>query len=456
MTEDYPAFLLRKAQANAAHGFDPVHMPGHLFPFQQDLTGWAVRMGRCAIFADCGLGKTPMQMAWACNVAMKTGRPVLIVTPLAVSFQTEREAAKFGYDAAVSRDGTVKSWIVITNYERLEKFRPEDFGGAVCDESSAIKAFDGKRKAIVTEFMRTLEYRLLCTATAAPNDYIELGTSSEALGYLGYTDMLTRFFTNKEKTIKSMGGRWRPAQGQMFRFKGHAEEAFWQWVASWARAIRRPSDFGYDDDGFLLPPLDHRQHTVDVPGQGGLPPVRGLAEERAELRATVTERCEEAARVLEDADRAVAWCYLNDEGRLLTEMIDGAVEISGSTRMEVKEERLRAFSDGEIRVLVTKPLVTGWGLNWQHCSRMTFFPSHSYEQYYQAVRRCWRFGQQRPVIVDIITTPGGKNALVNLRRKAAQADAMFDALLAHMNRAIAISRDTGYDQRAEAPSWGLT
>lgn len=450
----YAEFLERRAQLDGDHGFAPVWMPDFLFPFQVELVEWALRKGRGAIFADCGLGKTPMQLAWAENVRRHTGRPVLIVTPLAVALQTEVEAAKFGIDAAVSRDGSVTAGITVTNYDRLHLFDSSDYAGVVCDESSAIKAFDGARRSLVTEFMRKLPYRLLATATAAPNDYIELGTSSEALGYLGYMDMLGRFFVNQRK---SAGIRRSQGETMQWRFKGHAEQGFWRWVSSWARALRRPSDYGYDDSGFVLPELLHRQHVVKARevDDGALfeVPAVGLREELAEARRTVAERCTAAAALLADAAHGIAWCQLNTEGDQLTREIDGAVQVKGSDSVESKEEALTAFTRGEIRVLVTKPTIAGWGLNWQHCNRMTFFPSHSYEQYYQAVRRCWRFGQQRPVTVDIVTTEGAARALANLERKAQQADRMFDALVAHMRGAVSINRTNTYDMPVEVPAW---
>lgn len=446
----YADFLERKTQLDAGGGFEPMLLPEFLFDFQNDLVEWAIRKGRAALFADCGLGKTPMQLVWAENIRHRTGRPVLLVAPLAVSYQAEAEAAKFGIEAAVSRDGRVAAGITITNYERLHLFDRTEFEGAVCDESSAIKAFDGVRRALVTNFMRKMPYRLLCTATAAPNDYIELGTSSEALGYLGFMDMLSRFFTNGQKA------RFRGREAG-WRFKGHAEEPFWRWVSSWARAMRRPSDLGFDDDGFVLPPLEHRQHVVDAQTlpEGRLFEVSaaGLRDERDEQRRTITERCETAAALLEDADSAVAWCQLNAEGDLLTKLIPGAAQVSGSDDIDAKEEALVAFGRGDIRVLVTKPVIGAWGLNWQHCHRMTFFPSHSYEQYYQAVRRSWRFGQRHPVLVDIVTTRGGVNALANLERKAEQADRMFDALVAHMRDAVSIRRTADYALPVEVPAW---
>lgn len=461
----YTEFLARKAQLVNAGGFDPASLPDHLFDFQRALVEWAVRQGRAGIFADCGLGKTPMALAWAEQVHQHTGKPVLLLTPLAVGQQIAAEATKFGHDAGLSRNGKACASITITNYEQLHRFDWSQFGGVVCDESSILKSFDGATKAAVTEFMRQIQYRLLCTATAAPNDYTELGTSSEALGGLGHMDMLTRFFINKDRKQSSRGGRvmrWemsdrvgldRPGS---WRLKGHAEEPFWRWVSSWARAIRKPSDYGFSDERHVLPELVERTHVVDpqTVEEGYLfdVPAQQMHEERKEQRRTIAERCEAAAAILADVETGVAWCHLNDESALLVKLIDGAVELTGSDSPYEKEEKLIGFSRGEIRVLVTKPKIGAWGLNWQHSNRMTYFPSHSYEQYYQAVRRMWRFGQARPVQVDAITTPGGKRMLANLRRKSELADAMFDALVAHMNHAQDVIRHN-YDQEMELPAW---
>ncbi len=453
----YSDFLATKTQLDGSAGFEPTWLPEFLFPFQQALTDWGIRQGKAALFEDCGLGKSVQELVWAQNVYQHTGKPVLLLTPLGVTFQMVTEAEKFGIAAAISRDGTIPADVTVTNYEQLDKFTPADFGGVVCDESSCIKAFDGKRRALVTEFLRTVPYRLMGTATAAPNDYVELGTSSEALGYLGYMDMLARFFTNKDKTSKAIGGRWRSSTAEQWRFKGHAETEFWRWVSSWARAARKPSDLGFSDNGYVLPPLVTQQHVVEAQtlAEGTLfdVPAHGLQEEREETRRTLTERCEKAAELLADAQPGIAWCQLNDEGDLLTKLIDGAVQVSGSDSLDVKEERLSAFSRGEIRVLVTKPKLGAWGLNWQHCHQMTFFPSHSYEQWYQAVRRCWRFGQTEPVTVDVVTTTGGERVLANLERKAAQADVMFSSLTAHMRDSLTVQRTAIYDKQAEVPSW---
>lgn len=460
----YQDFLAARAQLANLGGFEPTTMPDHLFDFQQVLTEFAVRHGRAAIFADCGMGKTPMSLAWAQNVHEHTGKPVLFLTPPAVGPQVVAEAEKFGHEAVVNRGGKVAAPITVTNYEQLHKFDPDAFAGTVCDESSILKSFDGTTKAAVTEFMRRQPYRLLATATAAPNDYTELGTSSEALGGLGYMDMLTRFFINKDRSISSRGRVQHRISGNpsdiggavKWRLKGHAERPFWRWMATWARAIRRPSDYGFDDGAFVLPDLIERVHQVDPSRarEGELfdMPAIGLREEREENRRTLTERCERAAATLADAEHAVAWCHLNDESTALTQMIDGAVEVSGSDSDHAKEEKLTAFTRGEIRVLVSKPSIAGWGLNWQHAHRMTYFPSHSYEQMYQSVRRMYRFGQTRPVEVDFITTPGGANVLANLQRKAAAADEMFTNLVAHMNDALGVT-PYNYDQKGELPSW---
>ena len=453
----YAEFLERKAQLDGMAGFEPLWMPDFLFPFQQMLTGWAIRQGRGALYVDCGAGKGPMALVWAQNVYKRTGKPVLLLTRLGVTEQMVTEGVKFGVDAEISRNGKIPAGVTVTNYERLEHFDRDKFGGVVCDESSAIKAYDGVRRAIVTDFLRKMPYRLLATATPSPNDYTELGTSSEALGYLGYTDMLGRFFTNKEKTVKAMGGKWRSSAGEQWRFKGHAEEQFWRWVSSWARAMRKPSDLGFDDGAFILPPLETRTHVVEARTvkEGTLfdVPAVGLQEEREETRRTLTERCEKAAELIADADPGISWCHLNDEGDLLTKLIPGAVQVAGSDPVEAKEEHLAAFGRGEIKVLVTKPRIASWGLNFQGCHRMTYFVDHSFEARYQAVRRCWRYGQQHPVTVDVVTTTGGKRVLANLERKAAQADEMFTALMKHMNDALSIDRSATYSKNVEVPSW---
>lgn len=452
---DYAAFLETKAQRGAEYGFRPLWLPDFLFDFQKSLVEWAIRKGRSATFADCGLGKTPMQLVWAENVVRHTNRPVLILTPLAVAAQTVREAAKFGIEARRSAGEVTGAHILVTNYEKLHLFRPDDFGGVVCDESSAIKAFDGKRRAEVTEFLRTVPYRLLCTATAAPNDYIELGTSSEALGEMGQMDMLGRFFKNDQGNC-ARGRQWGGVAE--WRFKGHAEEPFWRWVCSWARAIRKPSDFGFDDGNFILPPLIEREHTVEArtlaDGMLFSLPAAGLQEEREERRRTLQERCEMVADLVHGTGQpAVVWCHLNAEGDLLEKMIHEGRQVSGASTDEEKEEVYEAFGSGQLRVVVIKPKIGAWGLNWQHCAHVVTFASHSYEQYYQAVRRCWRFGQKRPVVVDLVSTEGERGIKENMRRKSEAADRMFSALVSHMNEAIRLDVGQKFEKKVEVPSW---
>lgn len=428
----YASFIASKQQSARMYGVDPKWIPSWLFDFQQHLVEWAIQKGRCAIFADCGMGKTPIQLVWAQNIVEQQNRSVLIIAPLSAVAQTVREAAKFNIPCERSSNGhhSGRAIIVVTNYERLHLFTPGDFVGAVCDESSILKNFDGARKAIVTEFLRTLPYRLLCTATAAPNDYIEIGTSSEALGEMGHIDMLGRFFKNDESSLSPL------SHASKWRFKPHAERHFWKWMTTWARAARRPSDLGFDDARFVLPRLHERVTTVEVsrPMDGYLftMPARDLNEQRAERRCTIRERCEAVAQKAEDADKFVAWCHLNDEADLLEDIIPGAMQVSGADSDERKEEIFERFTTGDLRVLVTKPKIGAFGMNWQHCSRMSVFPSHSYEQYYQAVRRCWRFGQTREVFVDVITTAGESDVLNNLRRKSDAADRMFASLVSEM------------------------
>lgn len=452
---DYLDFLQAKAQASDNHGFDPVWMPDFLFDFQVDLLQWAIRKGRAAIFADCGMGKTPMELVWAENVARKTGGRVLVLTPLAVAAQMVREADKFGIQVHRSSNGVAGPGITITNYEQLHKFNAAEFAGCVCDESSILKSFNGTRRGEITAFMRKLPYRLLASATAAPNDYIELGTSSEALGYLGHMDMLNRFFKNDLNN--SASGRMR-GEVIRWRFKGHAETPFWRWVCSWARALRRPSDLGYADDRFVLPRLVEREHLVEIdkPAEGMLfaLPAVGIKEQREERRRTLEERCKSVAELVNcTGEPALVWCHMNDEGDMLESMIPDAVQVSGSDSDEAKEDRMLAFADGKARVLVTKPKIGAWGLNFQHCRHVTFFPSHSFEQYYQGVRRCWRFGQTQEVIVDLVTTEGERGVLKNLQRKAGQADSMFSNLVAEMNAAMHIDRTTQFSKPQEVPQW---
>lgn len=461
---EYADFIASKTHTGTDDGFKPKNLPGFLFDFQQHLVDWSVRKGRGALFADCGMGKTPMQLAWADQIVRKTNKPVLILAPNAVTTQTVREADKFGIGASLSRDGTVRAGINVANYERLHYFDPNDFAGAVCDESAILKSFDGVRRQEITDFMRKMRYRLLCTATPSPNEYIELGTSSEALGYLGYMDMLARFFKNDQgnsirPSVFRHGGKGQKLDDNAkWRFKGHAETPFWQWVCSWARAVRKPSDLGFDDGKFILPDLIEQQHQVEThtkpDGMLFALPAHGLQEQREERRRTIEERCDKAASLVNGTGKpATVWCHLNDEGDILERSIPDAVQVSGKDSDEAKEEKFLAFIDGKARVLITKDKIGAWGLNFQHCAHSVSFPTHSFESYYQSIRRFYRFGQLLPVVSDIVTTEGEKDILSNLQRKAVSADRMFAGLIEHMNQAVGVNRSVTFTKQEEVPSW---
>lgn len=449
----YEEFLKTKADFGASSGFPIRYVPPQAFDFQQSLIEWKCAKGRAAGFIDCGMGKTLMQLTFAENAMRHTNKPSLVLTPLAVAPQTVIEGQKFGIECYRSQLGEIPSSkrVIVTNYQRLSKFNPDDFGAVICDESSILKNFDGATKAEVTEFMRTVPYRLLSTATAAPNDYMELGTSSEALGYLGFQDMLTRFFKRENGTGGVAWGR------DTYRLRFYAETDFWRWLVSFSRAVRRPADLGFDDGGFVLPELATAEHTIKAsrPRDGQLfdTPARTLPEQKEERRRTLKERCEKVADLVSAHDCSVVWCHLNAEGDLLKKLIPDSEQVSGSDTDERKEELLSAFSAGQIKRLITKPQIAGYGLNWQHCAHQTTFVSHSFEQYYQGVRRSWRFGQKRKVTIDIISSEGEAGVLENLNRKAAQAAKMFDRMVELMNNELRIERSTAFTKQQEAPSW---
>lgn len=456
----YQTFLSRKSHKQSTGGFAPLSMPTNLFDFQRALVEWALLKGRAAIFADCGMGKSAMLLTWADNVVQNTHGRVLVLTPLAVGHQLVKEGEKFGIACERSRNGVLRGPIIVTNYEQLHRFQPSDFVGVVCDESSILKHFKGATQKAVTHFMAKIPYRLLCTATAAPNDYTELGTSSEALGLLGYSDMLTRFFRMHDKKRYRINeiklGRqansshsarlfYRVSQAiGAWHLKGHAEGPFWRWVCSWARACRTPADLGFPDDGFLLPPLQEQEHIVEATQAADdmlfILPAFGLREEREERKRTLRERCELAARLADHDRPVVIWCHLNLEGDMLAGLISEALQVKGDDADEKKEEAYQAFVSGECRVMITKPKIGAWGLNWQHCAHVITFASHSYEQYYQSIRRCWRFGQQFPVTVDIVVAKGEQYVRENMSRKATAAATMFAALVGYMEEAQHIER----------------
>lgn len=451
----YLDYIKNKTQSLKGNGIYNADLNKYLFDFQRDLTEWSLNMGRAAIFADCGMGKTLMELAWAEAVASETKGNILLIAPLAVSHQTVREGEKFGIEVVRSDDGQVKAPLTITNYEKLHLFNPDDFTGAVCDESSILKSFSGVRRGEITRFMRKMEYRLLGTATAAPNDYTELGTSSEALGYLGYMDMLNKFFRNDRNNSAIKGTHF--GKKTEWRLKGHAEIPFWRWVTSWARALRKPSDLGYADGDFILKPLNEQKHVIKARTlpEGRLFAVHALnlEEQREERNRTIPERCEKVAALVNHDKPALVWCHLNEEGRTLRNLIPGSVEVSGSDKDDAKERKFMDFVNGDTRVLITKPKIGGWGLNFQHCSHVVIFPSHSFEQYYQAVRRCWRFGQQNPVTVDVVLTEGEQRVFDNLKYKSDAADRMFTRLVQYMREGQKSEIDRTYDKKEEIPAW---
>lgn len=472
-SDAYAEFLWRKQQCGEDGGFVPTFMPDYLFGFQRALVDWALRKGRVALYEDCGMGKTIQELVWAQNIVEKHNKPVLIITPLAVSYQTVNEGEKFGIECRRSGDGTIKSKITTTNYERLHYFNPDDFIGVVCDESGILKHFGGVTQKYVTRFMSKVPYRLLGTATPAPNDYPELGTSSEALGALGYSDMLSRFFVQddgKRYRMNEVKLARQARRGQHFarlayrvsqqmsgwHLKAHAEVPFWRWVCSWARACRKPSDLGFPDDGFILPPLIERNHVITPRSapDGMLFTVSafGLKEERDERRRTLEERCGLVAELVNHDDLALICCDLNVEGDMLEKMVSGAVQVKGSDSDDFKEEALLAFAAGKIPRLVSKAKIMGFGMNFQRCAHVVTFASHSFERYYQLIRRCWRFGQRREVVTDIISTKGEQHVRDNMLRKSEVAAKMFENLVTYMNEATRVDR-AEYDQAVEIPRW---
>lgn len=425
----YDAFLESKRLRVEPCGFDvpDADLNPALFDFQRAITRWALRRGRAAIFADCGLGKTPMQLEWARHVAEKTGKPVLILAPLAVSQQTQREGKKFGILVNYCRSqGTATPGVNITNYEMLEHFQPGAWGGIVLDESSILKAFGGVTRQQITEFAKPIQYRLACTATPAPNDLIELCNHAEFLNVMTGKEIIALFFKQDGNTTHA------------WRLKGHAQTAFWKWMAEWSVAIRRPSDLGYPDDKFVLPALEIEDVTLtETKIQAGyLIPLDAvtLQERRAARKQSLEPRVEAAAELANgNRDPWVIWCNLNAESDALAQAIPDAVAVSGSDSLEEKEAAVIGFSRGEIRVLVTKPTICGFGMNWQHCAHVAFVGlSDSYEQFYQAIRRCWRFGQKRRVKCYVITANTEGAVVANIKRKERQAAELMDGIVQHM------------------------
>lgn len=435
---NYAEFLQNKRHSTDNYGFEPLWIPDCAFDFQQHIIEKAVRKGRIGVFADTGLGKTLTQISIAENVVRKTNGRVLILTPLAVAFQFIDEATRIGVDdIAHSKDGTLSKKITVCNYERLHLLNPTDFECVMLDESSILKNFAGKIRDQIVAFIKRVPYRFLATATPSPNDFIELGNSSEALGYLGYMDMLTKFFKSNQNSVDSNNRNI----GEKFYLKPHAERDFFAWVNQWSIMVKKPSDLGFSDKGYELPALHVNKHVVHndrtwcIDGQESLfaMPAKSMTEVREEQKLTVTERCEKAVK-LAHGKTSVYWCNLNEESSLLKNLDNEAVEIIGGMSIDQKEEILVAFARGQIKRLVTKARMTSMGLNWQHCQHTVFFPTWSYEQYYQAIRRFWRFGQKQEVTCDMVISEGQERVMEALDQKTQKAIELYGNLVKAANQ----------------------
>ena len=431
---NYEEFIDSKKHTTNNFGFEPLWYPECAFDFQKHIIEKATLKGRIGIFADTGLGKTLMLLSIAQNVILKTNKRVILLTPLAVAFQFLDEAKKIGIDdIEYSKDGKFTKKIVICNYERLHYFNSNDFECVILDESSILKNFNGQIKNQITSFIKKVPYRFLATATPSPNDFIELGTSSEALGYMGYMDMLTKFFKNNQNSVDSNNRNI----GEKFYLKPHAEKAFFQWVNSWSIMVKSPSDLGFDDSRYKLPELITNNHIVTNDNHyamGSLFAVEAktMSEIKTEQKITEQQRCFKSIELARNKT-SVYWCNTNNESSILKANDNEAVEIIGSQTIEQKEEILKAFADGQIKRLITKAKMTGMGLNWQHCNHSVFFPTWSYEQYYQAIRRFWRFGQKNDVIVDLVLSEGMTRVMEALQQKTEKAKELYKNLVDNVN-----------------------
>lgn len=440
---EYLEFLEKKRHTVQNFGIKTNYLPDNMFDFQKYVTELLIEKGRGAGFLDTGLGKTIIELTIAVNYIREFNKPVLIITPLAVAFQFIKEAEKFGIDDIMySKDGKYHTKIVICNYERLDKFNPLDFDCVILDESSILKNFDGAIKSQVTTFLKKVKYRYLFTATPSPNDFIELGTSSEALGYLGYMEMLTRFFANNENNIRpqEIGCKWY--------LKPHAKEDFFKWVSGWSISMKKPSDLGFDDSRFVLPELKLNYNYVkndknwivndQIMMFGKI--AKTMTEVRDEQKMTFDNRCEKAVELAVGHETSVYWVNFNDEGDLIASLDKTAYQIHGSMSLDKKEEILLNFANGSIKKLITKAKMTAFGLNWQHCNHTVYFPTWSYEQYYQAIRRFWRFGQINPVNVDLVLSDGQKRVIDALLLKTEKATELFDLLNSNLHKHLELKK----------------
>ena len=434
---EYKEFLKTKKHLLGEFGFEPTFIPKIAFDFQKEIIQKAVRKGRMAVFADTGLGKTLIQLSIAQNIVEHTNKKVLILTPLAVGFQFIKEAINIGVDNVYqSKEGSLHGNIIVTNYQRLHLFNCSDFECVILDESSILKNFNGKIKSQITSFIKKVKYRFLSTATPSPNDFTELGTSSEALGYMGYMVMLSKFFKNNNNSIDS-GNR---NVGSKYYLKPHAEKDFFRWVNQWSIMIKKPSDLGYSNDRYILPKLHVIDHTIknksliDIGGQIQMftPIAKTMLEVRHEQKQTLTQRCEKAVD-LSLNKVSVYWSNTNKESGLIKKMDKDSYEILGSMSIDKKEDILINFAEGNIDRIITKAKITGMGLNWQHCNHSVIFPTWSYEQYYQAIRRFYRFGQKKEVTVHRISSDGQTRVIQALNEKSKKNKVLYDNLLNNTN-----------------------
>lgn len=454
--KDYLKFLESKRHLLGNFGFKANYIPDIAFDFQSYTIEKAMLRGRNANFLDTGLGKTLVQISLAYNIVKEKNKKVLILTPLAVAFQFILEAKKLGIDdIEYSKDGKHTKKIVICNYERLHYFNESDFEGVILDESSILKNFDGKIKNAVTSFVKKIPFRFLSTATPSPNDFIELGTSSEALGHMGYMDMLGKFFKNNQNSVDSTNRNI----GEKFYLKPHAEKDFFSWVNQWSIMAKMPSDLGFSNERYNLPELTINKHIVknqsliDVNGQIQMftPIAKSMTEVRHEQKQTEEKRCEKAVELAE-GKTSVYWCNTNNESSILKHSDSNAVEIIGSQSIDKKEEILLAFANGEITRLITKAKMTSMGLNWQHCNHSVFFPTWSYEQYYQAIRRFWRFGQKNDVTIDMVISDGQTRVLEALEQKTQKAIELHKNLTKNVNGSF-VNQTKEFNQQIIKPKF---
>lgn len=460
---EYLKFIEQKKINVEPSGFEPARTNPKLFDWQNDIVRWALVKGKACIFADCGLGKTPMQLQWSQMVWEHTGKPVLILAPLAVAQQTKREGIKFDIPVTVCRtQSDVKDGVNITNYEMAEHFEADKFSGVVLDESSILKDFASKTRMLLTEKFENTPYKLCCTATPAPNDYKELGTHAQFCGVMTQAEMLSTFFCHD-------GGNT-----SQWRLKGHAEDKFFEWVAGWACCMTNPEDLGYNGNDFILPELrlheiiTESRNLVDDDGQTMLlsKASQTLQERRQARRNSMSARVEAAAKIANSTEQQVlVWCDLNDESEMLATNIRDAVEVRGSHSPDYKSNAMNGFTEKTNRVIVSKPSIAGWGMNWQQCNKMIFVGlSDSFEAYYQAVRRCWRFGQTKPVDVYIIISDAEGCVKENIERKQKDAQRMTtelvkytkDILSAELHHTVRMSENYYALERMIVPEWLLT